>query len=143
MRQKTVSVGLSDERHLLLIFTVGHDSAAVEDLLSAMRDMSQWARYGGSDTKGVRLDIPQVRELGAAQESTPAKALYAKAERVQLTEAEGRIAAEMVWPYPLGIPRVIPGQGSPRHRSSICESAWKSVCFRATPATSISAQFGW
>ena len=41
---------------------------------------------------------------------TPAEAFFARTERVRLTEAKGRIAAEMVSPYPPGIPRILPGE---------------------------------
>jgi lysine decarboxylase len=39
-----------------------------------------------------------------------ADAFFAKVKHVPLTEAAGRVAAEMVSPYPPGIPRVLPGK---------------------------------
>jgi arginine decarboxylase len=48
--------------------------------------------------------------LSAEQVLTPAEAFYADSKRVALNDAAGQIAAEMLSPYPPGIPRVVPGQ---------------------------------
>jgi lysine decarboxylase len=40
----------------------------------------------------------------------PAEAFFGRIEHVPLDRAGGRVAAEMVAPYPPGIPRLIPGQ---------------------------------
>jgi arginine decarboxylase len=110
MREKKLSLGLSDERRLLVIFTIGHDKKDADELLTALKDLAKWARSGGSDKKGLRPDIPKVGELVADQVLTPAQAFYARSRRVPIGEAAGQIAAEMLSPYPPGIPRVIPGQ---------------------------------
>jgi lysine decarboxylase len=70
----------------------------------------EWARDGGSDKKGLRPEIPKLDMLSAEQVLTPAEAFYARSNRVALKDAAGQIAAEMLSPYPPGIPRVIPGQ---------------------------------
>jgi arginine/lysine/ornithine decarboxylase len=41
---------------------------------------------------------------------TPRDAFFAPAEPVPAEEAEGRISAELVTPYPPGIPAVAPGE---------------------------------
>jgi lysine decarboxylase len=41
---------------------------------------------------------------------TPAEAFFGHIEHVPLAHAAGRIAAEMVTPYPPGVPRLVPGQ---------------------------------
>lgn len=110
IREKKLSLGLSDERRLLIIFTIGNDAKATEELVSALKAMANWARDGGSDKKGLRPDIPKLHMLSAEQVLTPAEAFYARSKRVTLEDAAGQIAAEMLSPYPPGIPRVIPGQ---------------------------------
>jgi lysine decarboxylase len=109
MREKKLTLGLSDERRLLVIFTIGTDRKSTVELIEGLRAMANWARDDGSKKAGLRPAIPRVRDLVAPQEMTPAEAFYARSERVPLAAA-GRIAAEMISPYPPGIPRVIPGQ---------------------------------
>ncbi|MGY1704329.1 hypothetical protein ACI79C_07130 [Geodermatophilus sp. SYSU D00697] len=41
---------------------------------------------------------------------TPREAFFARAEQVPAAEAVGRVAAEMVSPYPPGVPVLAPGQ---------------------------------
>ncbi len=40
----------------------------------------------------------------------PAEAFFGPTERVPLEQATGRVIAEMVSPYPPGIPRLLPGE---------------------------------
>jgi arginine decarboxylase len=44
------------------------------------------------------------------QVMSPAEAFFAKADNVRLEAAAGRVAAEMVSPYPPGIPWILPGE---------------------------------
>jgi arginine decarboxylase len=110
MREKKLSVGLSDERRLLIIFTIGSERKALHELLSGLKDLARWAPDGRADKKGLRPNLPRHRDLKGEPAMTPAEAFYARAERVPLENAAGRVAAEMVSPYPPGIPRVIPGE---------------------------------
>lgn len=41
MREKKLSLGLSDERRLLIIFTIGHDAKATDELLAGEMG-TQW-----------------------------------------------------------------------------------------------------
>ena len=45
---------------------------------------------------------------------TPREAFFAPHERVPASRAAGRIAAEIVAPYPPGIPAIAPGEVIPR-----------------------------
>jgi lysine decarboxylase len=44
------------------------------------------------------------------QARLPRDAFFGPAENVPVAEAAGRIAAEMITPYPPGIPAVLPGE---------------------------------
>jgi lysine decarboxylase len=110
IKNKKMTVGLSDERRMLLIFTVGTDKRSASKMLSAFKAMAKWARDGADDKKGYDGKLPHMRELRSELVMTPADAFFAPTERVGLEEAEGRIAAEMVSPYPPGIPRIVPGE---------------------------------
>jgi arginine/lysine/ornithine decarboxylase len=109
MRERKLSLGLSDERHLLVIFTVGSDEKSTDELLSVMRELPKWAETQGVAARLAR-GLPRRAELKAEFAMSPAEAFYAPSDRVPLESAAGRIAAEMLSPYPPGIPRVVPGQ---------------------------------
>ena len=110
IRNKTMTLGMSDERRMLLIFTVGTDKKSTQEMLSAFKDLAKWARDGAGDKKGYAGNLPHLRELKAELAMSPAEAFFARTERVPLSAAAGRIAAEMVSPYPPGIPRILPGE---------------------------------
>jgi lysine decarboxylase len=95
---------------MLLIFTVGTDQSSTREMLSAFNDLAKWARDGADDKKGYKGDLPHLRELTSELVMSPAEAFFARTERVPLSGAAGRIAAEMVSPYPPGIPRILPGE---------------------------------
>jgi lysine decarboxylase len=74
-----------------------------------MRELPKWAETQGVAGRLAR-GLPRRAELKAELAMSPAEAFYAPSERVRLESAAGRIAAEMLSPYPPGIPRVVPGQ---------------------------------
>ena len=110
IRNKKMTLGLSDERRMLLIFTLGIDQSSTREMLSAFQNMTKWARDGADDKKGYKGDLPHLRELTSELVMSPTEAFFAPTERVPLSEAVGRVAAEMISPYPPGIPRVVPGE---------------------------------
>ena len=54
--------------------------------------------------------FPTCADLRTEQALTPRDAFYARAEKVKPKEAVGRISAELVTPFPPGIPVAAPGQ---------------------------------
>ena len=110
IRTKKITVGLADERRMLLIFTVGTDARSTRKMLSAFKALAKWARDGADDKKGYAGDLPHLCELRAEAVMSPAEAFFSRTTRVPLNEAAGRIAAEMISPYPPGIPRILPGE---------------------------------
>jgi arginine/lysine/ornithine decarboxylase len=59
---------------------------------------------------GRPVGMPRRQDLAAEVVMTPAEAFFARAEEIPLDRATGRIAAEMISPYPPGIPAVLPGE---------------------------------
>jgi arginine/lysine/ornithine decarboxylase len=92
----------------------GHKSgrgAMADALIAAIRALATWAENRpASERRGRPPGMPQRRELRTVMEMTPAEAFFAKVKHVPLERAAGRVAAEMVTPYPPGIPRLVPGQ---------------------------------
>jgi arginine decarboxylase len=56
------------------------------------------------------VEVPSPGELRMVQARLPRDAFFGPAENVPLSEAAGRVAAEMITPYPPGIPAVLPGE---------------------------------
>jgi arginine/lysine/ornithine decarboxylase len=54
--------------------------------------------------------LPSRRELRTEQALSPRDAFFARTETVKRNEAAGRVSAELVTPYPPGIPAVAPGE---------------------------------
>jgi arginine decarboxylase len=106
---RNLSMGLSDERHILACFTLGNDDQATAALIAGIRALADWARSQGQG-KGPPPDLPRLREPPTEMAMTPAEAFFGRTEAVPLNRAAGRVAAEMVAPYPPGIPRLVPGQ---------------------------------
>jgi arginine decarboxylase len=56
----------------------------------------------------VKLPSAQALELETVMR--PRDAFFARVEQVPVDKAEGRVAAEMVSPYPPGVPVIAPGE---------------------------------
>jgi arginine decarboxylase len=57
-----------------------------------------------------RVDLPEPRSLELENVMTPRDAFFARVEQVPVEDAVGRVAAEMVSPYPPGVPVLAPGE---------------------------------
>jgi len=56
------------------------------------------------------VDLPSPRELELETAMLPRDAFFGPTEQVPVAEAPGRVAAEMITPYPPGAPGVLPGE---------------------------------
>lgn len=105
-----VSMGLSDESHLLATFTVGNGRSDANALVSAMESLADWARDRSKRHDGVPKGLPRYNELRTELAMTPAEASFAPSEFVPLRRAVGRVSSAMISPYPPGVPRILPGE---------------------------------
>jgi arginine decarboxylase len=55
-------------------------------------------------------NLPEPRSLELENVMTPRDAFFARVEQVPVEDAVGRVAAEMVSPYPPGVPVLAPGE---------------------------------
>ena len=65
---------------------------------------------GAEPAEAPRVEVPEPGELRLEQAMLPRDAFFGPAEEVPVARAAGRIAAEMITPYPPGIPAVLPGE---------------------------------
>jgi arginine/lysine/ornithine decarboxylase len=64
----------------------------------------------GSIEPQPQADLPQPRTLELDSVMLPRDAFFGRTEQVPVEQAAGRIAAEMVSPYPPGVPVLVPGE---------------------------------
>lgn len=104
---RSVEVHLADHRRISTQLTHADDRETADQLLAALRALSQAA-------PGLRpvpeVDVPSPAALRLSQVDLPRDAYFGPTVDVPVTEAAGRVAAEMLTPYPPGIPAALPGE---------------------------------
>jgi arginine decarboxylase len=101
-----VAMELADERRIMGIVTMADNEQSIDRLLEALEALVQAAPR----LRTGRLDLPSLRTLDGDWILTPQRAFFGATEVVSIKKAVGRIAAELVTPYPPGVPRIRPGQ---------------------------------
>jgi arginine/lysine/ornithine decarboxylase len=105
--QRHVDIELVDHRRIMPLVSFAHGDAEIDRLVHALRDLvDAHPDEDGSDIPSFPRR-PQIRSESAM---LPRDAFFAATETVKFGEAAGRICAELVTPYPPGIPAVAPGE---------------------------------
>jgi arginine/lysine/ornithine decarboxylase len=102
-----VTVGLSDHRRIVAQFNHSDNDETATVLLDALAALTDAA---AEMPEPPRVDLPSPNELDLRTEMLPREAFFGPADQVPVNEAVGRIAAEMITPYPPGAPAVLPGE---------------------------------
>jgi arginine decarboxylase len=95
----------SDLRRIVFSITPGDDDASVQLLVDALGALARTTR--GSASSALVSKWPRVSPALAV---TPREGFSSPAEPVALDAAVGKVAAEMIVPYPPGIPLLVPGE---------------------------------
>lgn len=102
-----VNMELSDYENVLAVVTYANTFEDMERLINACRKISRSRKNNyriSEKTKNKKLpDIP-------IQKETPREAYFSKTEVIKWEDAIGKISAEMIAPYPPGIPVIYPGE---------------------------------
>lgn len=102
-----INLHLCDHRRVSAQFTYADDDGTAERLLEGLRDLS---RQAGGLQATREVHVPSPDELRLEQAMLPRDAFFGPIESVSCERAVGRIAAEMLTPYPPGIPAALPGE---------------------------------
>jgi arginine decarboxylase len=102
-----IHVELADHRRLMALVSYADGDANIDRLIGALRHLSR--DHEGADP-APDFEVPDPRELRLEQATTPRDAYLGDTEEVPWRQAPGRISAEMVCPYPPGIPICAPGE---------------------------------
>lgn len=102
-----VSMHLADHRRISAQLTFADDESTAERLLTAVRDVVE---HADQLRGGQRVEVPDPGALRLAQAMLPRDAFFARTEQISAKQAVGRVSAEMITPYPPGIPAILPGE---------------------------------
>ncbi|MFE2236515.1 aminotransferase class I/II-fold pyridoxal phosphate-dependent enzyme [Streptomyces sp. NPDC059442] len=102
-----VDMHLFDHRRISAQLTHADDDDTTGTLLTALKDL---AGNASELRPASSVEVPSPASLRMDQARLPRDAYFARTEDVPLESAAGRIAAEMITPYPPGIPVALPGE---------------------------------
>ncbi|MFI0410581.1 aminotransferase class I/II-fold pyridoxal phosphate-dependent enzyme [Actinomadura sp. 3N508] len=99
-----INLHLADHRRISAQLTFADSEETVAPLLSALHDLRRHIE------PAPEVHVPGPEDLRLELVVLPRDAFFGPAEQVSAGEAIGRICAEMLTPYPPGIPVVLPGE---------------------------------
>ncbi|MEU7553726.1 ornithine decarboxylase [Streptomyces sp. NPDC044571] len=105
--QHRINLHVSDHRRISAQLTHADDKDTAETLLTALRDL---VAHRDEFRTQQRVSVPPPSRLRLEQARLPRDAFFGRTEQVPWEKADGRIAAEMLTPYPPGIPAALPGE---------------------------------
>lgn len=100
---------MSDLTSIICLVTIGDTQASIDRLVAAFEAMSR-SQNGSKPTGGASM----MRSSGTViapgiQAMSPRDAFFSRQRSIPLAQAAGEISAELVIPYPPGIPVLAPG----------------------------------
>src|SRR3954449_11759516 len=102
-----VDFGASDSCRITARMTHSDDASTAEALIGTLKALVEDA--AGLESSGT-VDYPSAEGLQLENVMSPREAFFAEVEQVPVEHAAGRISAEMVSPYPPGVPVLAPGE---------------------------------
>ncbi len=112
-KKYNIQVDCSDTFNLIAIMGIGSDMDDVQKLVSALKEISK--KYKGTQKNWI-LKIPS---LATEMVMTPREVFLSQdIKKIPLAKSVGHVSAQVLTPYPPGIPVVIPGE---RISKEICD----------------------
>ncbi|SNT55640.1 aminotransferase class I/II-fold pyridoxal phosphate-dependent enzyme [Actinacidiphila glaucinigra] len=102
-----VNLHVSDHRRISAQLTHADNEDTTKVLVTALADLVD---HLGDLRPAAPVHIPSPEELTLEQVVLPRDAFFGETEQIPIAKAEGRITAEMLTPYPPGIPAALPGE---------------------------------
>src|SRR3954465_3281313 len=106
--ERQIDVELVDHRRIMPLITFAHGEAEIDRFVRALRDLVRERGNPGGSLPVAPL--PTAAELRTEQAMLPRDAFFAASENVRPKQAIGRVSAELITPYPPGIPAIAPGE---------------------------------
>lgn len=102
-----IHMELSDHRRVMALISYADTDATAQRLVDAMAALAE--EHAGAQPRTVD-DVPAWSDLRTETVMLPRDAFLGATEMVPWQQAAGRVSAEMICPYPPGIPVVAPGE---------------------------------
>ncbi len=111
-RTHGVELELADHRRLMALVTFAHTDGDVDRVVAALTALveAHAAPDGAGPDRGHLPDVPDPAALRMETVVLPREAFLGRTEMVPWRYATGRVSAEMICPYPPGIPVAAPGE---------------------------------
>jgi len=107
--ERAVALDLADDLNVVFLLSHGTTDEDVSRLVGALKDAA--ARARGREGVARQAAPPALRRPSLPpQVLLPREAFYAQAKAKPLGESVGRVSAELLTPYPPGIPVLVPGE---------------------------------
>ena len=97
---------MADVQNVLFLVGTGNTWGQMKRLSTAIRKLEK--AYRGLHNNRLALPLPSLQQTKNVL--TPREALFGRTRRVPLSEASGEVSAELLCPYPPGIPLLAPGE---------------------------------
>ncbi|MGI6007418.1 MAG: aminotransferase class I/II-fold pyridoxal phosphate-dependent enzyme [Ruminococcus sp.] len=117
-----VETELSDARNVLAIVTFANDEEDIRKLVDALEDIGKEDRTGKTVTVNAAMPLPKPAVM------SPREAYFAESRPVKWELAVGKTAAEMIAPYPPGIPLICPGECLTKEIYDVIETCRRQGC---------------
>jgi arginine/lysine/ornithine decarboxylase len=110
-RQYRINPEMSDASGVVCLITVGDTQASVDRLVHAFESIARdrRTRTGANGHTGAGLRSSGAVIAPGIQAMSPREAFFAPSRAIPLAESIGEVSAELVIPYPPGIPVLAPG----------------------------------
>ncbi|MEU0374810.1 ornithine decarboxylase [Streptomyces sp. NPDC006283] len=102
-----VDLHLADHRRISAQLTHADDQDTARALVTALSDV---AAHAAELRPAPHVEVPDPAGLRLEQVMLPRDAYFGRIEEVPWEQAVGRVGAEMLTPYPPGIPAALPGE---------------------------------
>jgi arginine decarboxylase len=106
-----INLHVSDHRRISAQLTYADGEETTRPLLAALRHLAQEAaKKNDALDRAGEIQVPTPEELRLELVHLPRDAFFGRTEQVPIEQAAGRVVAEMLTPYPPGIPAALPGE---------------------------------
>ncbi|WP_344522331.1 aminotransferase class I/II-fold pyridoxal phosphate-dependent enzyme [Streptomyces rectiviolaceus] len=106
-RNHQINLHTSDHRRINAQLTYADDETTTARLLDGLRDL---VAHADELPPAPEIRIPAPGDLRLQQVTLPRDAFFGEIEQIPADKAVGRTCAEMLTPYPPGIPAAVPGE---------------------------------
>jgi arginine/lysine/ornithine decarboxylase len=128
-----IGVEMSDHAGVIVHITIGDDQSSVQHLIDGVSQLARTSRSECSRPAAQDLRSSGSAIFSATPAMTPRQAALGRTRNVPLRSSLGEVSAEIITPYPPGIPAVAPGDRITETTIEYLESAHRAGMYISGP----------